>query len=61
MSTAFPVKALTAGIVVIVAIKNTKIKLAFALMGCGRNGIETIPAMGNSKNRKNNKESVIDS
>lgn len=60
ISTAFPVNALTAGIDVIAAIKSRKIKLAFALIECGRNGIKIIPVIGNIKDKKSNKESVID-
>ena len=59
ISTAFPVKALTAVTDVVAAIRSTKIKLAFALTECGRNGIEIIPAIGNSKDKKSSKESVI--
>jgi hypothetical protein len=44
---------------VITAIKRTKIKLAFDRIECGRNGIEIIPAMGNTKDKKSNKGFVI--
>ena len=59
ISMEFPVNALTAGIEVIAAIKSTNIKLPFALIECGRNGIEIIPAIGNNKAKESNKKSVI--
>lgn len=60
ISTAFPVNDLIAGIDVIAVINNTKIKFTLALTECGSNGIEIIPAIGSSKVKKSNKESVID-
>ena len=60
ISTVFPVKALTAGIDVIAAIRSTKIKVAFALTEWGRSEIENIPAIGKNKDKKSNKELVID-
>lgn len=59
ISIVFPVNALIAGMEVIAAIKRTKIKLAFDRIECGRNGIEIIPAIGNTKDKKSNKELVI--
>ena len=59
-SKSVPVNAFTAGTDVITATKRTNRKLAFALMECGRNKIEIIPATGNSKTERNNKDSVID-
>ena len=59
-SISFPVNAFTAGTDVITATKRTNRKLAFALMECGRNKIEIIPATGNNKAKRNNKDSVID-
>ena len=60
ISTPFPVKALRAGIDVMAAINNTKTKLVFALIGCGRKGTKIIPVIGNNKGKKSNEESVMD-
>lgn len=59
-SISFPVNAFTAGTDVITATKRTNRKLAFALMECGRNKIEIIPATGNTKAARNSKDPVID-
>jgi len=59
-STEFPAKDLTAGMDVIAAIKSTKIKRPLALVECGRNGMETIPAIGNTRDKKSSKESDMD-
>lgn len=55
----FPANALRAGMDVIAAITSTKIKLALALIECGSNGIEMIPAIGNSKAKERKKKSGI--
>ena len=60
-SISFPVNAFTAGTDVITATKRTNRKLAFALIECGRNKIEIIPATGNNKAKRNNTDYVIDS
>lgn len=59
ISRVFPVNAFTAGMEVITAITSTKIKLAFALIECGSNGMEIIPAIGNPKAKERNKKSGI--
>ena len=48
----FPDNALTAGIEVTTAISSTKAKLAFALIEGERNGIEVIPAISSSEDKK---------
>lgn len=55
----FPDNTLIAGIDVKAAINNTKMKLSFALIECGSNGIEITPANSKKKDKKRNKESVI--
>jgi hypothetical protein len=60
ISTEFPVRALIAGTEVTRAVRSTKTKLAFARMKWGMNEIVIMPATGNSKAEKNNKDSVID-
>ena len=60
MSMVFPDNALTAGMEVTTAINSTKTKLAFALIEGEKNGMEMIPTIGSSKDKKSNKESVID-
>ena len=49
ISKVFPVNALIAGTDVVTAIRSTKIRLATALVECGSNEMEIIPAIGNSK------------
>ena len=56
----FPVRALIAGTEDTTAVRSTKTKLAFARMKWGINEIDKIPAIGNSKAEKNNKDAVID-
>lgn len=60
ISILLPVNVFTARTDVIVATKRTNIKLAFALMECGRNKIKIIPATGINKAERNNKNSIID-
>jgi hypothetical protein len=49
ISTVFPVNTFIAGMDVTTAIASTKIKLTLPLIESGNNGMEMIPAIGNSK------------
>jgi hypothetical protein len=57
----FPERLLNAGIEVMAAINNTKIKPAFALSSYPRKGIKTIPLIGITIDKKNIRKLVIDS
>jgi hypothetical protein len=59
MSTVFPNNAFTAGTDVTVATKTTKRKVVLALKEWGNSGITRIPTTGNTKAKRNNKDSVM--